>query len=176
MARSATVLAALACAGMLLGTASSAQAGSGVSRRLASAAEAGWQGTYGNDGEHPLRVVVRAEGDWYYQPRSACTRAGVPWSPELRSRARELMDPDCPPWSLLGRIEQGEEVETFCVAEKDHFVLPPGSNLSFAINEFEGGHRDNYGALHVEILALELAPLATRPAHEDGLALDAPTR
>ena len=147
---------------------------SGIERRLVKASDHTWQASYTNEGPFPQRVVLHAEGDWSYEPRSACAMAGVPWSKALREQASSLVDPDCPPWSLLGRVKTGadEAGAPFCVVDKDHFVLPSGGTLTFAINELGEGYADNTGALRLEIVALDLTPAMVRPDHDDGVALD----
>lgn len=153
----AGLLAAISFAA-LVGSPAPAEAESAVVRQVVVASRPTWHAGYINVAEVSQRVIVRAEGDWYYAARSGCSEAGVPWSLELRAVAAELVAPECAPFSLVAQVEApGEEPLRRCVVDQELLTLAPDASVSFQMNELRGQSADNAGVLRLELLVLDLA-------------------
>lgn len=135
---------------MALALTSSAIAGVVIQRKVVVATLGGWQASYTHTGPNEAQMLLRYTGNWSYSRGNWCGPEGIGRG---GAKVEGLLAPQCPPYSLIAQVEvSGQPAVTHCLLEQDHFALPPGTLVRFAMNEAADLTRDNAGAVTLEIL------------------------
>ena len=136
--------------GVVLALTSTAAAGVAIQRKVVVATLGGWQASYTHEGANEAQMLLRYSGNWSYSRGNWCGPEGIGRG---GAKVEGLIAPQCPPYSLVAQVEvSGQPPVTHCLMEQDHFALPPGTRVSFGINEAADATRDNAGVISLEIL------------------------